>query len=502
MSEKTRDHISLFDGAEYKEMFENKKKYENAETEAKIQETLEWTKSKEYRDLNFAREELVINPLKACQPLGGLYAAIGFEGTMPFVHGSQGCASYFRSHFMRHFREPFPTSCDAMTEDAAVFGGHNALYTGLQNTYELYKPEMIVMVTSCMSEVIGDDMNSFVKNAKEQGFIPAEFPVVHSHTPSFVGSHIVGYDGTMMNILSQMCKKTDKKNDKINVIMGFDTYVGDFEEIKRIFKLFGAEINLLSDPSEVLNSPTNGEYKMYRGGTKLADLVDAPNSKATLVLQKYSTMKTVEYIEKEWGHPVKVVSPYGIDGTDELIMAIAELTGKPVPAELEYERGQLLDAIADSYYWVHGKTFGISGDPDLTYGYSRFVTEMGGEPVHVLSTNGSKTWEADTKAMLSKTEFGKAAQLWPGKDMWHYRSLLFTEPVDVIIGNAYNKYLERDTGIPLVRIGFPIQDRHHLHRSTTIGYKGGIQMLTWIVNRILDDVDKKTMFTTSYDILR
>lgn len=502
MSEKAKDHVTLFDGAEYQSMFEDKKKYENVETDEKIKETLEWTKTQEYRDLNFAREELVINPLKACQPLGGLYAAIGFEETMPFVHGSQGCASYFRSHFMRHFREPFPTSCDAMTEDAAVFGGHNAMYLGLQNTYELYKPKMITMVTSCMSEVIGDDMNSFVKNAKEQGFIPADFPVTFAHTPSFVGSHVVGYDNTMMHILQQMGQKRDHKNDKINVIMGFDTYIANFEEIKRIFALFGAEINLLSDPSETLNSPTDGHYKMYRGGTPLDDLRDAPNSKATLFLQKYSSIKTVEFIEKEWGHPVKVVNPYGIEGSDELMMAISELTGKPVPAELEKERGQLIDAIADSYYWVHGKTCGINGDPDMAYGLARFVTEMGAEPVHVLVTNATKDWEEDTRTMLEKTEFGKAAQLWPGKDMWHYRSLLFTEPVDFIIGNSYGKYLERDTGIALVRIGFPLQDRHHLHRYPTIGYKGGVQMLTWIVNRVLDDVDKKTMYTTSYDILR
>jgi hypothetical protein len=35
------------------------------------------------------------------------------------------------------------------------------------------------------------------------------------------------------------------------------------------------------------------------------------------------------------------------------------------------------------------------------------------------------------------------------------RSLLFTEPVDFLIGNTYGKYLERDCGTPLVRHGLP-----------------------------------------------
>ena len=48
----------------------------------------------------------MINPAHACQPLGAELGAHGFEGTLPFVHGSQGCASYYRSTLNRHFREP------------------------------------------------------------------------------------------------------------------------------------------------------------------------------------------------------------------------------------------------------------------------------------------------------------------------------------------------------------------------------------------------------------
>ena len=57
------------------------------------------------------------------------------------------------------------------------------------------------------------------------------------------------------------------------------------------------------------------------------------------------------------------------------------------------------------------------------------------------------------------------------------RSLLFTEPVDFLIGNTYGKYLDRDTGTPLIRIGFPIFDRHHHHRYPVWGYQGGMNVL-------------------------
>ena len=71
------------------------------------------------------------------------------------------------------------------------------------------------------------------------------------------------------------------------------------------------------------------------------------------------------------------------------------------------------------------------------------------------------------------------------------RSLLFTEPVDFLIGNTYGKFLERDTGTPLIRIGFPIFDRHHHHRYPVWGYQGGLNVLVWILDKIFDEIDKQ-----------
>ncbi|MGD9409326.1 MAG: DUF3364 domain-containing protein, partial [Thiohalocapsa sp.] len=125
---------------------------------AKLEETFEWTTTKEYQELNFAREALTINPAKACQPLGSVLCSLGFEKTLPYVHGSQGCVAYFRTYFNRHFKEPVACVSDSMTEDAAVFGGQKNMFDGLENAKALYKPEMIAVSTTCMAEVIGDDL--------------------------------------------------------------------------------------------------------------------------------------------------------------------------------------------------------------------------------------------------------------------------------------------------------------------------------------------------------
>src|SRR5271165_3816435 len=320
------DHFDLFRGPEYTEMFKAKREnFENPVADAEVERVREWTKTPEYREQNFAREALTVNPAKACQPLGAVFAAVGFEKTLPFVHGSQGCVAYYRSHLSRHFKEPSSCVSSSMTEDAAVFGGLNNMIDGLANTYSMYKPKMIAVSTTCMAEVIGDDLNAFIKTSKEKGSVPNELDVPFAHTPAFVGSHVTGYDNALKGIVEHFwdgkagtAPKLDRvPNDKINFIGGFDGYaVGNLREIKRLFGLMGIEYTILADNSDVWDTPTDGEFRMYDGGTTLVDAANAVHAKATISMQQYCTEKTLGYI-REWGQETVALNhPVGVAATD------------------------------------------------------------------------------------------------------------------------------------------------------------------------------------------
>jgi nitrogenase molybdenum-iron protein beta chain len=64
------------------------------------------------------------------------------------------------------------------------------------------------------------------------------------------------------------------------------------------------------------------------------------------------------------------------------------------------------------------------------------------------------------------------------------------EPVDLLIGNTYGKYISRDEDIPLLRHGFPILDRVGHQYFPTVGYQGAIRLLEQILNLILDRKDR------------
>ncbi|MHB1342125.1 MAG: nitrogenase molybdenum-iron protein subunit beta [Coriobacteriia bacterium] len=499
-----QDHNELFDRPEYQEQFERKREFENGHGAEKVAEVAEWTKSAEYRELNFAREAVSINPCKACQPLGAIYAALGFEKTMPFVQGSQGCTAYFRSFLTRHFKEPVATVSSSMTEDAAVFGGLSNMTEGLENAHAVYKPEMIAVSTTCMAEVIGDDLKAYIKQAKSKGAVPEDMPVPFAHTPSFQGSHLNGYDVMLKGILMELAgEKAPCGDGSINIVPGFDTYPGNLREIKRMLSAMGVKYRMLADNSDVVDAPNFGTYDLYpEGGTRLADAAEAIDARATVMLQNYSTLKTAEFIRGEWEQEVVVTNPVGIRGTDAFLEEVTRLTGMAVPHTLEVERGRAVDAMVDSHPYIFGKRFALVGDPDMLLGLISFLLELGARPVHVVCTNGDKKFKKAAEALLASNPAGADATVWIRKDMWHLRSLMFTEPVDLLVGPSTAKFLWRDTRTPLIRIGFPIHDRHHLYKTSIVGYEGATNLLTMIVNTVLDELDRASMDTTSFDLVR
>lgn len=505
---------------EYQDLLARKRDdFEEKVPQEKIDEVFEWTTTKEYQELNFERSALTVNPAKACQPLGAVLCSLGFEKTLPYVHGSQGCVAYFRTYFNRHFKEPVACVSDSMTEDAAVFGGQKNMFDGLENAKALYKPDMIAVSTTCMAEVIGDDLNAFIGNAKKEGHIEQDFPTPFAHTPSFVGSHVTGWDGMFEGIaryftLNYMDDKEVGKNGKINIVPGFETYLGNFRVMKRMMADMGVDASLLSDPSEVLDTPADGKYRMYSGGTTQEEIKDAPNALNTFLLQPWQLVKTKKFISNTWHHEIPDLHiPLGLEWTDDFLMKVSEVTGKPIGEKLELERGRLVDMMTDSHTWLHGKKFALYGDADFVMGMTKFLMELGAEPTHVLCNHANKRWRKAMEAILAESPFGANATVYISKDLWHMRSLCFTDKPDFLIGNSYGKDIQRDTlhkgkefEVPLIRLGFPIFDRHHLHRQTTWGYEGAMQILTTLVNSVLERLDEDTrgMQTTdfNYDLVR
>jgi len=430
------------------------------------------------------RKALVINPAKTCQPIGAILASKGIRNCMPLTHGSQGCSSYLRMTLARHYREPSIAATTSFSEDTVVFGGLSNLREAIENVVTLYHPEVISISTTCSSETIGDDVSSFMESIKKQSFFDPKIKVVISNTPSYVGSHITGYDNMVVSI-TQTFPKKGEPNGKLNIIPGF-IEPGDIREIKRILGMMGVEPIVFPDTTDVFDAPlAPGSGALYPpGGTTPEPPAVLPNSMGTIALGRTAGGSGAIVLKGRFDIPAVIgPTPIGISNTDKFVLNVSKLMGVSIPRELEDERGRLVDMMVDAHPHFHGKKVAVYGDPDMVCGITSLLVDMGMEPVFALTGTPDKQFIPEIK----NTAPGCEAMI---GDLFLLHQKIKNEPVDLLIGNTHGKYIARAEDIPLVRLGFPITDRANLHYFPSVGYLGTARLVETIGNTLLDRVDR------------
>jgi nitrogenase molybdenum-iron protein beta chain len=379
----------------------------------------------------------------------------------------------------------------SFSEDTAVFGGGGNLKQAIRNIIAIYRPEVIAIHTTCVAETIGDDVKSIVEGMEREGDIPDGVRVIAASTPSYVGTHILGYARMVEAMVAGFASRKDNApRRRVNIIPGFNAEPGDIRELKRLLSVMDIDAIVFPDTTGVFDAPLTGEARLYpQGGTTVAELEDTANSLATFAICRDSGELAAASLEKDLAVPaVLLPTPIGVGNVDRLLMNLAHATGKTIPVELEQERGRLIDMMHDAHPHFHGKKVAIAGDPDLVAGLTSLVLELGMEPTHVLSGTRSATFENSVTELLEGT-FPEASVV-NGGDLFTLHQLIKNEPVDLLLGNTHLKYIARAEDVPHVRVGFPISDRANLHHFPLMGYAGAARMVERIGNTLLDRLDR------------
>lgn len=432
------------------------------------------------------RSALRINPCKTCQPVGAMYAALGVHKCMPHSHGSQGCASYHRTFLSRHFKEPAMASTSSFTEGASVFGGGSNVKTAVKNVFDIYNPDIIAIHTTCLSETIGDDMNTYILDMD----IPEGKLVVHTNTPSYVGSHINGFFNMMCGFINYLARSSGETNGKTAIFPGF-VNPGDMRELKRIAKLMKVPFTLFPDTSGVMDAPMTGRFEMYpEGGTRVEEIRDLGDCKLTLALGHITSVEPAELLKKKFKVPYKLLPlPIGIEATDRFIMELSKISKAEVPYELEEQRGQLVDILLDSHAYTYKKTAAIFGDPDTVLGLTSLVTEMGMIPKYVITGTPKEEFTRQAEALFEKNGLQDCTAK-ANSDLFEIHQWIKNEPVDLLIGTSYGKAIAKAEDIPFVRAGFPILDRYVHSYQPLVAYSGAMRMAELILSVLMDRQDR------------
>jgi nitrogenase molybdenum-iron protein beta chain len=434
------------------------------------------------------RKALTINPAKTCQPIGAMYAALGIHGCLPHSHGSQGCCAYHRSALTRHYKEPISAATSSFTEGASVFGGQANLLQAINNIFTVYEPEVIAVHTTCLSETIGDDLNQIFDKAKKEGKVPEGCTLVGAPTPSYVGSHVTGFSN-MVKAMAKLAEPSGKKNGKVNIIPGW-VEPADMAEIKRLAALVGVPVTMFPDTSGVLDAPLTGEYTMFPdGGVTIKELKACGDAIGTLAMGEWCSADAARWLDSKCKVPCTVLDmPFGLAATDRFIDVLRTVAGVTVPDAVSVERGQLVDLISDMHQYFYGKRVALWGDPDQLISMCEFLVSLDMQPVYVVTGTPGKKFEERIREICADKPF--EVKVKAKGDMFLMHQWIKNEPVDLLMGNTYGKYIARDEDIPLLRWGFPILDRQGHQYFPTVGYKGGLRLLEKMLDLFLDRKDR------------
>jgi nitrogenase molybdenum-iron protein NifN len=421
-----------------------------------------------------------VNPLKMSQPIGGALAFMGLRGAMPLLHGSQGCTSFGLVLFTRHFKEAIPLQTTAMSEVATVLGGYENVEQAIMNIYNRAKPEMIGICSTGVTETKGDDVDGYIKLAKQKNPQIADLPIVYVSTPDFKDAFQDGWGKTVARMIEVMVEspKNAIRRDpaRVNVLPGCHLSPGDLDELRTIIEDFGLEPTFLPDLAGSLDGHIPDDFTPTTiGGVGVEEISTMGYSSWTIAVGE-QMRHAAEAMEKKTGTPFKLFPQLcGVDANDELMAFLSEISGRPAPMKYRRQRGQLIDAMLDGHFHIGGRKVAIGAEPDLLFDVAALLTSMGAHIVAAVTTTQSPVLErVETENVLIG-------------DLEDLETLAKDKGCDLLVTHSHGRMGAARLNIPFFRIGVPMFDRLGAGHRMTIGYRGARDLIFDICNLLIAD---------------
>lgn len=428
------------------------------------------------------------NACKMCTPMGAALVFKGIEKAVPFLHGSQGCATYMRRYIISHYREPVDIASSALGEKSAVYGGGPNLKKGILNVMQKYDAALVGVATTCLTETIGDDVGRYLNEFREE-FSDLPLPeLVHVSTPSYSGTHMEGWHYAVKALADQIVREKVADHDGVNLLPGFLS-PEDYRYLKTLGERAGVRFTMLPDLSETMDGVTWDDYQaLPDGGTPIAEMKAMSGALGTIEFGNSGGLveSASGVLERKFGVAArKTMLPIGLRANDALMDVLAEFAGCDMPAKDAFDRGRLLDAMVDGHKYIFGKRAVVYGEEDFVVALCSFLGEIGIQPVLAATGTKSDTFAASVTAALADV-----CQTMPvirnGADFKDIEEEAAELSPDLLVGHSKGYKLARANNIPLIRVGFPIHDRFGGQRILHVGYEGALSLYDKLVNAVLE----------------
>ncbi|MEJ2519946.1 MAG: nitrogenase iron-molybdenum cofactor biosynthesis protein NifN [Desulfuromonadales bacterium] len=409
---------------------------------------------------------LQVNPIKLSQPMGATLAFLGVDRCMPLMHGGQGCTSFTKVYFTRHFCEPVAIQTSAVTDAIAVLdGGDYSIVESVKNITRKVSPSLIGLCTTGLTETKGDDIRGVARQI--------DFPLVTVHTPDYEGGLESGWALACKAMIEQLvAPAVTAVNDNTVVLLPHVSLQPiEVEKVKEFVAGFGFNVFALPDLSTSLDGHLGEKQAaLSSGGIRVEEI--RALAEAGLVISVGDSMRscatTLQAKNPEMRHH-HVPHLSGLAATDRLVAILLEETGfSSPPLPVVRWRQRLQDAMLDSHFALGQSRFLVVAEPDHLTGLCKALQEAGGRTTVAITTVDTPSLKDIVAERVIVGDLEDAEQL--------------AADYDLIIGNGHCEALAHRQAKKLILRGFPNWEQVGITLKHDLLYEGSSSFLCEVAN--------------------
>ncbi len=377
---------------------------------------------------------------------------MGIKDSIALVHSPRGCVYNLRYLLGVRGAKTDRILTTEMDERDVIFGGEARLRKAIKLVDKKYKPNLIAILTSCASSIIGEDIELVTREMQKE--VDAKLLPIYSG--GFEGDQIDGYKEALKKIVDLILDGKER-NSALNLIALY-RYGWDVEEIRRMLELMNVKIN-----------------SILTAKTTLKEIENAYKACLNVVMCEASGFDAAKLMEKRFGIPyISPQLPIGIGATKDFLSEIADFMGSKIPESLLKEERMAKIEIEGVGEKLKKRVCIISGASRIAP-LTRFKYEIGMDHVLISIDKPGETTIKNLNSVIEEYNLNPKVLVEPDFDDV-LNSIYETKP-DLIIGGLYESVLSRKLEIPLCDV---------MHgEEMTMGFRGAVNLVRKIKGAIL-----------------
>lgn len=403
---------------------------------------------------------------RACVYSGARVVLNPITDALHIVHGPVGCASYTwdirgsLSSGSELYRSSFSTD---LREADIIFGGEGRLASAIETLSRKHRPALVLVYSTCIVGVIGDDVRAVCRNAEARLGIP----VMPVEVPGFAGTKSDGYRAAG-DVLFELIDRGEPgppgRPFSVN-------YLGDFNLAGEAW-IIESYLQKIGVPVECVLTGDSTRARLGRARQASLNIVQCAGSMHALA----------ERMQDAYGIPVLNVSFLGLEDTALSLRAVAERSGSAeirqrAEALIRAEESLFLPKILEYRQALAGKRAAIYvGGGFKAISLLKQFAELGIEVVMI----GTQTGLPHEYALIDELAREDAVVL-DDANPSELERFLRQQGADMLVGGVKERALAYKLGLAFI-------DHNHDRKHPLSGYIGAANLAREVFSTVMSPV--------------